>query len=68
MDASTPSRVGEAATVVMTLKVYRVDGASRRRREVYRLTVPTGDPERLKDDALVYPPCACPRCRVRATS
>ncbi|MFF3457989.1 hypothetical protein ACFYXH_27435 [Streptomyces sp. NPDC002730] len=47
----------------MTLKVYRVDAATRRRRETYRLTIPTGDPERLPD-SLALPPCACPRCRV----
>jgi hypothetical protein len=47
----------------MTLKVYRVDAAARGRREIYRLTIPTSDPERLPD-SLVFPPCACPRCRV----
>lgn len=47
----------------MMLKVYRVDAATRRRREVWRLTVPTGDPERLAD-SLAFPPCSCPRCRI----
>ncbi|MFI2350219.1 hypothetical protein ACH492_24855 [Streptomyces sp. NPDC019443] len=46
----------------MTIKVYRVHAASRRLREVYRLTVPTGDPARLLD-SLAFPPCSCPRCR-----
>lgn len=47
----------------MMLKVYRVDAATRRRREVWRLTVPTGDPARLPDP-LAFPPCPCPRCRI----
>lgn len=47
---------------MMMLKVYRVDAATRCRREVYRLTIPTGDPERLAD-SLAFPTCSCPRCR-----
>lgn len=49
-------------TPVMTIKVYRLHGTSRRRREIRRLTVPNGDPERIPD-SLALPPCTCPRCR-----
>jgi hypothetical protein len=49
---------------MMTIKVYRAEGHTGRRIPIGTpVQVPSGDPERLKDDALRWPPCGCARCR-----
>lgn len=46
----------------MTMRVYRARPGTAETWPVSGpVTVPTGDPERPRDNILVYPPCACAR-------
>jgi hypothetical protein len=48
---------------MMTIEVYKIEQDGRRTDLVPRYEVGTGDPERLQDDVIAYPPCCCPRHR-----
>ena len=50
---------------MMTIGVYKVDKDGRKTETVPRYEVEPGDPERLQENAIGYPPCACSQCRTR---
>ncbi|MFI1480531.1 hypothetical protein [Streptomyces sp. NPDC020747] len=47
----------------MTIEVYKIDRDGRRTDLVPRYEVGAGDPERLQDSVIAYPPCRCPEHR-----
>lgn len=48
---------------MMTIEVYKIDKNGRRTDLVPRYEVGAGDPERLQDDVIGYPPCQRPEHR-----